>query len=168
MICLKHCDMRMMQSKYSAKLQIELTEAVGKTEKRTYNHEENDEALREELWKLMYDKVYAAARELQCKQKSTDQKHFLKSSTSISTHLPEDTTVNKDLAKHYYHDIQKKASRDLVLNEGVRLDGRKTNEIREIWSEVDYFLHLMDPPYLPAVKHNHLQRLRWVQSSMSK
>ena len=56
----------------------------------------------------------------------------------ISSSLPEDTTVNKDLVKQYYKEIQKKAARDLVLNEGVRLDGRKTREIREIWSEVDY------------------------------
>jgi polyribonucleotide nucleotidyltransferase len=52
--------------------------------------------------------------------------------------LPEDTTIDTDLVKHYYHDIQKKASRDLVLNEGLRLDGRKTKEIRDIWCEVDY------------------------------
>ena len=52
--------------------------------------------------------------------------------------LPADTTVNKDLVKKYYKDINKKACRDLVLNEKRRLDGRKTNEIRPIWSEVDY------------------------------
>src|SRR6185369_1143590 len=49
-----------------------------------------------------------------------------------------DTTVKKDLVKKYYKDINKKACRDLVLNEKVRLDGRKTNEVRPIWSEVDY------------------------------
>ena len=56
--------------KVQCQLQIELTEAVGKTAKRTYSHEENDETLRQELWKLMYDKVYAAARRAQCKQES--------------------------------------------------------------------------------------------------
>lgn len=55
-----------------------------------------------------------------------------------SVFLPLLTTVNKDLVKKYYKEIQKKAARDLVLNEGVRLDGRKTKEIREIWSEIDY------------------------------
>src|SRR5690606_34700773 len=49
-----------------------------------------------------------------------------------------DSTVDKDLAKRYFHDIQKEASRNLVLNEGVRLDGRKPTEIRDIWCEVDY------------------------------
>jgi polyribonucleotide nucleotidyltransferase len=52
--------------------------------------------------------------------------------------LPEDTTVNKSLAKRYYKEIVKKAARNLSLNENVRLDGRKTREIRTIWSEVDY------------------------------
>jgi polyribonucleotide nucleotidyltransferase len=51
--------------------------------------------------------------------------------------LPEDTTINIDLVKRYYHDIEKKAARDLVLNEGIRLDGRNTKEIRPIFSEVD-------------------------------
>ena len=64
--------------------------------------------------------------------------HFAKIVDDYLEALPEDTTVNKDLVKHYYHDIQKKASRDLVLNEGLRLDGRKTKEIRDIWSEIDY------------------------------
>ena len=93
--------------------------------------------MRQELWKLMYDKVYAAARELNANKKVRSEA-FSKIIDEYLDALPEDTTVNKDLAKHYYHDIQKKASRDLVLNEGVRLDGRKTTEIREIWSEVDY------------------------------
>src|SRR6188474_1667353 len=123
--------------KVQCQLQIELTEAVGKTAKRTYSHEENDETLRQELWKLMYDKVYAAARELNASKKVRSEA-FSKIIDEYLEALPEDTTVNKDLAKHYYHDIQKKASRDLVLNEGVRLDGRKTTEIRDIWSEVDY------------------------------
>ena len=102
----------------------------------------------------MYDKVYAAARELNASKKVRSEA-FSKIIDEYLEALPEDTTVNKDLAKHYYHDIQKKASRDLVLNEDVRLDGRKTTEIRSIWSEVDYFLHLMDLQYLHAVKHNH-------------
>jgi polyribonucleotide nucleotidyltransferase len=123
--------------KVQCQLQIELTETVGKTVKRTYSHEENDEALRQELWNLMYDKVYAVARQLSTSKKARSEA-FSKIIDEYLEALPEDTTVNKELAKHYYHDIQKKASRDLVLNESVRLDGRKTKEIRPIWSEVDY------------------------------
>ncbi len=77
------------------------------------------------------------ARELNASKKVRSEA-FSKIVDDYLEALPEDTTVNKDLVKHYYHDIQKKASRDLVLNEGVRLDGRKTKEIRSIWCEVDY------------------------------
>jgi len=123
--------------KIQCQVQIELAQQLGKTTKRTYSHEVNDENLREELWKLLYDKTYNVARRL-TKNKKERSKAFSAVIDEYLASLPEDTTVDKDLAKHYYHDIQKKASRDLVLNENVRLDGRKTNEIRQIWSEVDY------------------------------
>jgi polyribonucleotide nucleotidyltransferase len=123
--------------KVQCQLQIELTKAVGKTEKRVYSHETHDETLREELWKLMYDKAYEVAGRLTANKKERSEA-FAKIINDYLEALPEDTTVNKDLAKHYYHDIQKKASRDLVLNKNIRLDGRKTNEIRQIWSEVNY------------------------------
>lgn len=123
--------------KTQCQVQIELAQEAGKTEKRTYDHEKKDENLKEELWKLLYDKVYAHARQ-QITNKKLRSEGFSKIIDEYLESLPEDTTVDKDLAKHYYHDIQKKASRDLVLNEGVRLDGRKPNQIREIWSEVDY------------------------------
>ena len=123
--------------KVQCQVQIELTKAVGKTEKRAYSHETHDETLREELWKLMYDKAYEVAGRLTANKKERSEA-FAKIINDYLEALPEDTTVNKDLAKHYYHDIQKKASRDLVLNKSVRLDGRKTNEIRQIWSEVNY------------------------------
>ncbi len=122
--------------KDQCRLQIELAEAVGKTVKRTYDHEVKDENLREELWKLMYDDAYNAARQLITNKKDRSDA-FSKILDDYLAALPEDTTVNKDLAKRYYKEIQKKAARDLVLNENVRLDGRKTKEIRDIWSEVD-------------------------------
>jgi polyribonucleotide nucleotidyltransferase len=118
-------------------VQIEFAKAAGKTEKRTYSHENNDEKLREELWKLLYDKAYAHAS-LQTVNKSQRSEGFSKIVDDYLAALPEDSTIDKDLVKKYYHDIQKKAARNLVLNQGVRLDGRKTNEIRPIWSEVDY------------------------------
>jgi polyribonucleotide nucleotidyltransferase len=123
--------------KEQCKLQIELGEAAGKTVKRTYSHETHDETLREELWKLLYDKAYETASQCIANKKQRSEA-FAKLIDDYLESLPEDTTVNKDLAKTYYHDIQKKASRDLVLNKAVRLDGRKTQEIRQIWSEVNY------------------------------
>ncbi len=123
--------------KVQCQLQIELTQAVGKTEKRKYDHETHDENLRQELWNLLYEKTYQQAR-LQIQNKHLRSEGFDKIIEDYLLSLPEDSIVDTDLVKRYYHDIQKKASRDLVLNEGVRLDGRKPNEIREIWSEVDY------------------------------
>jgi polyribonucleotide nucleotidyltransferase len=117
--------------------QMELMQAVGKTEKRTYSHETHDENLRELLWKELYDKTYQHARK-QLTNKKLRSEGFSAIVDEYLAALPEDSTVNKDLVKHYYHDIQKKAARNLVLDEGIRLDGRKTNEIRPIWCEVDY------------------------------
>jgi polyribonucleotide nucleotidyltransferase len=119
------------------KLQLELTEATGKTQKRAYEHEVKDENLRQELHNLLYDKVYAVARQ-QIPNKKLRGELFGKILEDYLASLPEDTTINKDLIKKYYKEINKKACRELVLNEKVRLDGRKTNEIRPIWSEVNY------------------------------
>lgn len=123
--------------KIQCQAQIELGKEVGKTVKRTYDHEKKDENLKAELWNLLYDKTYQQAKQ-QIKNKKLRSDGFSKIIDEYLESLPEDSTIDKDLVKHYYHDIQKKASRDLVLNEGVRLDGRKPNEIRDIWSEVDY------------------------------
>jgi polyribonucleotide nucleotidyltransferase len=123
--------------KVQCELQIELTKATNKTQKRTYSHEVHDENLREELWKLFYDKAYDVAGLLTA-NKSDRSNAFSKIVEDYIEALPADTTISKDMVKHYYHDIQKKAARDLVLNKNVRLDGRKTKEIRQIWSEVGY------------------------------
>ena len=123
--------------KVQCQLQVELTKATNKTEKRTYSHETNDAALKEELFKLMYDKAYAVARQ-QIKNKQLRSEAFAKIVEDYLAQQPADSTIDKGLVKRYYHDIQKKACRDLVLNERVRLDGRQTTEIRPIWTEVDY------------------------------
>ncbi len=123
--------------KVQCQLQLELSEAAGKTQKRVYEHEVKDEAFKAELFKLLYDKVYNVARQ-QLANKHSRSELFGNIVDEYLASLPEDTTVNKDLVKKYYKDIQKTACRNLVLNEKVRLDGRKTNEIRQIWSEIDY------------------------------
>lgn len=119
------------------KLQLELTEATGKTQKRAYEHEVKDENLRQELHKLLYDKVYAVAAE-QIPNKKIRSEKFGQILDDYLASFPEDVEINKDLIKKYYKEINKKACRELVLNQKVRLDGRKTNEIRPIWSEVNY------------------------------
>lgn len=118
-------------------LQVELTKAVGKEKKREFNHEVNDEDLRKQLNDLLYPKVYAVARQL-IVNKNERAEAFHKIEEDYLASLPEDSTIDKALVKKYFHQIQNKASRDLTLNEGLRLDGRKTNQIRPIWSEVDY------------------------------
>lgn len=123
--------------KIQCETQIEFAKAAGRTAKRTYSHEDNDEALRQELWTKFYDRVYAAARLLNTNKKERS-KALSQPLDEYLESLPEDTEVNKDLVKRYYKEIMKKAARDLALNEGLRLDGRKTREIRPIWSEVDY------------------------------
>lgn len=119
------------------KVQIEFAAAVGVKEKRTYNHEEKDENLRQEVFNMFYDKLYEIAGKLivNKKERSTALGQPLE---EYIASLPEDTTVNKGLVKRYYKEALKKAARDLALNKGLRLDGRTTRQIRPIWSEVDY------------------------------
>ncbi|MEJ7645523.1 MAG: polyribonucleotide nucleotidyltransferase [Chryseolinea sp.] len=123
--------------KDQCRVQIELTQAAGKSEKRVYSHETNDEELRKVLWKLLYDKAYQAARKLTANKKNRSYE-FSSILDEYLQAVTEESTAKPELIKKYFKEIQKKAARDLVLNEGVRLDGRKLNEIREIWCEVDY------------------------------
>ena len=124
--------------KEQCKVQLELAEAAGKTVKREYCHEVNDEDLRKDVHDKCYDKAYAVA-----KTGSAD-KHwrieaFDKICNDYIESLPEEEREEKTpLVKRYYHDVEKEAMRRCVLDEGIRLDGRKTTEIRPIWCEVDY------------------------------
>ncbi|MDO1446935.1 polyribonucleotide nucleotidyltransferase [Rhodocytophaga aerolata] len=118
-------------------VQKELTEAVGKTQKREYSHETNDLELKAKLHELLYEKAYNAAKQLiVSKHQRSDAFKAIKQEYLDA--LPEDHTIDLDLVDKYYHDIQKEAARNLVLNERVRLDGRKPDQIRPIWSEIDY------------------------------
>ncbi|MCK6617936.1 MAG: polyribonucleotide nucleotidyltransferase [Cyclobacteriaceae bacterium] len=122
--------------KVQCQLQLDLARELGKEMKRTYDHEVKDEALKQQLVDLLYPKVYEVARK-QIKNKKERSAAFQQILEDYLATLPEDTTINKDLVKKYYHDIHKKAARDLVLNEGIRLDGRNTKQIRPIYTEVD-------------------------------
>jgi polyribonucleotide nucleotidyltransferase len=118
-------------------VQKELAEAVGKTQKRVYSHETNDPDLKALLYKLLYDKVYTVARAI-IVNKHERRDAFKAIKQEYIDSLPEDHTVDLALVNKYYHDIEKDAARNLVLNEGIRLDGRKPDQIRPIWSEIDY------------------------------
>ncbi|MBS1526334.1 MAG: polyribonucleotide nucleotidyltransferase, partial [Bacteroidetes bacterium] len=118
-------------------IQRELTQAVGKTEKRVYSHETHDEELKKQVYKDTYEKVYAIAGSASSKDvRSQKFKEVLDEFVASLGEVVEDTTVA--LAKKYFHDVQYDAVRNLVLDEGKRLDGRSTTQIRPIWSEVNY------------------------------
>jgi len=118
--------------------QIELSKELGKDVKRTYCHENNDEELRTLVVKETYDKVYAIAKGASSKQERTEQ--FEAIEAEFMARYSEEELAEKDtLIKKYFHDdVLKKAMRTMILDEGLRLDGRKTDEIRPIWCEVGY------------------------------
>ncbi len=125
--------------KIHCKAQLELAEEVGSTAKREYCHETNDEALREKIWKETYDKVYAVAKKCQAdKHARHDDFEAVKADFFAQYTEEELVLLDKTLVGKYYHDVEKEAVRNLILDEGLRLDGRKTTEIRPIWSEIDY------------------------------
>ncbi|MCL1938844.1 MAG: polyribonucleotide nucleotidyltransferase [Candidatus Azobacteroides sp.] len=122
--------------KVQCKVQLELAEAVGTTVKREYSHEINDEALQEDVKAKLYDKVYALARSGQGKQERSDA--FQAIVDEYKTQYTKEELEEKEvLIDRYYHAVEKEAMRRCILDEGIRLDGRKTTDIRPIWSEVD-------------------------------
>ena len=124
--------------KEQCKVQLELAEAVGATVKREYCHEVNDEDLRKDVREKCYDKAYAIAK-AGCADKHWRQDSFDAICKEYIEALPEEEQEEKTpLVKRYYHDVEKEAVRRCILDEGIRLDGRKTTDIRPIWCEVDY------------------------------
>ena len=124
--------------KEQCKAQLELAEAVGSTVKREYCHEVNDEDLRKDVREKCYDKVYAVAK-AGCADKHWRHDSFAAICQEYIESLTEEEQEEKTaLIKRYYHDVEKEAVRRCILDEGIRLDGRKTTEIRPIWCEVDY------------------------------
>ena len=123
--------------KVQCQAQLELAKEVNKA-KREYCHEVNDEELRKDVHDKCYDKAYAIAKQ-GCADKHWRADSFAAICDEYIASLPEEEQEEKTpMVKRYYHDVEKEAMRRCVLDEGVRLDGRKTNEIRPIWCEVDY------------------------------
>lgn len=119
-------------------VQKELAEAVGSTVKREYCHETNDEELRKDVWAKCYDKAYAIARSGNA-DKHARQNAFDAIVDDYLAGLSEEELAEKEpLVRRYYHDVEKEAVRRCILDEGIRLDGRTTTQIRPIWCEVDY------------------------------
>jgi len=116
--------------------QKELTIETGKTEKRVYNHEHSNEDLKKAIYAATYDQVYAIASAASAKEERGAK--FKEVRDAYIATLGEIDDITKGLAKKYYHDVEYDAIRNLVLDEGKRLDGRTTTQIRPIWSEVGY------------------------------
>ena len=117
--------------------QLDLMEAVGKTIKREYCHEVNDEDLCADVKAKLYDKVYEVATAGKGKHERSDEFSQIKNEYK-ATFSEEELAEKSALIDKYYHDVEKEAMRRAILDEGKRLDGRKTTEVRPIWSEVDY------------------------------
>ncbi|HRG60214.1 MAG TPA: polyribonucleotide nucleotidyltransferase [Bacteroidia bacterium] len=124
--------------KIQCQAQIELAEMVKSTTKREYNHETHNLELKEAIEKACYDKVYAIAK--MGNANKTERAELFKAVREefAATLTEEDQKANAFLIKKYFHDVEKDAIRDCVLKERTRLDGRKLDQIRPIWSEVDY------------------------------
>ncbi|MEE1885681.1 polyribonucleotide nucleotidyltransferase [Pedobacter flavus] len=123
--------------KIQCKVQLELQEEAGKTVKREYNHEDNDDELRAKVYADTYQAVYNVAKAGGSKEVRAAA--FTEIINNYFDAMPEDTEdLTKALVKKYFHDVQYDAVRNLLLDEGIRLDGRTTTQIRPIWSEVGY------------------------------
>ncbi len=124
--------------KIQCQAQIELAEQVGSTEKRTYCHEENDEELRKDIWEKCYDKAYAIASSCNPNKHARMDAFAAIEEEYLASLDPESVEEKKGLVSRYYHEVEKEAMRRSILDEGKRLDGRTTTQIRPIWSEVGY------------------------------
>ena len=122
--------------KVHCQAQLDLSAAVGKLEKRTYCHEVNDEELRKDIKDKCFAKAYAVAISGTDKHQRADAFKAIVEEYKASL-SEEDLAAKAEMIGRYYHDVEKEAMRRAILDEGKRLDGRKTTEIRPIWSEVD-------------------------------
>jgi len=129
--------------KKHCKMQEELAAELG-VEKREYSHEVNDEVLREKVKADLYEKCYAFAKQQTSKQErmagfDAIRDEYIEAYKEANAENEEiDIEQHEKLIKRYFHDVEKEAMRRMILDEKIRLDGRKTDEIRPIWGEVDY------------------------------
>ena len=138
-------------------LQTQLSKELGKDVKREYNHEVNDEALRERMNKELYQPAYDITKQALPKQDRADafekllsdfkEKFLAERKEALAGQTAENTVLDgsaveisddeyEAMMERYYHDVERDAMRRCILDEGIRLDGRKTTDIRPIWCEV--------------------------------
>ncbi|GIM50367.1 polyribonucleotide nucleotidyltransferase [Capnocytophaga stomatis] len=117
--------------------QIRLAEKVGKTEKRTYEPEVENEEVEQKVYGLAYPKCYAIAKEDTAKQERGEKFAAVKEEC-LALFTEEEQEEFAALISKYFGKAQKEAVRNLILDENIRLDGRNTTQIRPIWCEIDY------------------------------
>ena len=117
--------------------QIALAKSFGKKDIRSYENEASDDGLEKQIIDTTYQNFYDVAKKGLSKGERSEQFSEIKEKV-LEKFSEEEKDEKSDLISRYLKESQKKAVRDLVLNEGTRLDGRKTSEIRPIWCEVDY------------------------------
>ena len=123
--------------KEQCRVQKEMMVELGKVEKKAYCHEVNDEDLRKAVHDYCYDKCYAIAKSGLAKHEREDAFDALKE--EFMETIPEEEREEKAMmVSRYYGAVEKEAMRRMIIDEGVRLDGRSTTEIRPIWCEVGY------------------------------
>lgn len=124
------------------KLQInainDFAKKAGIKPKREYNHEVNDADLREKVMKETYDAVYAAAKKLDANKTNRKANFKVPLEEFKKQYSAEELKEKEALINKYYHEVEYVAVRRLAIDEKVRLDGRKTDQIRPIWAEVGY------------------------------
>ena len=123
--------------KEQCRVQKEMMVETGKVEKKAYCHEVNDEDLRKAVHDYCYDKCYAIAKSGLAKHEREDAFDALKE--EFMETIPEEEREEKAMmVSRYYGAVEKEAMRRMIIDEGVRLDGRTTTQIRPIWCEVGY------------------------------
>ena len=123
--------------KIQCQAQLELSKACGKLVKREYCHEINDDELRKDVHEKCYAKAYAVATSGTDKHQRAEAFEAVVEEYKAQFSEEELTDEKVEMIGRYYHDVEKEAMRRAILDEGKRLDGRKTTEIRPIWIETD-------------------------------
>ena len=124
--------------KTQVEAQERLASKVAKSQtKREYNHETHNEELRKAVWDYGFQRYYDIAKTPSAKEER-GEKFAAVVEEFLSQYSEEELAEVEALAKIYFHDVQKEAVRQLILNENIRLDGRNNQQIRPIWCEVDY------------------------------
>ncbi len=140
----------MVAIKPMCELQAELSKELGTDVKREYCHEVNDEELRARMNRELYQPAYDITKQALEKHERADafeklladfkEKFFAERAAAVSEASPSETEISDDdyaaMMDRYYNDVERDAMRRCILDEGIRLDGRKTDEIRPIWCEV--------------------------------